>query len=101
MLKWEVRELDLPGVQLIEPHRFTDERGWLSETYNREFFVEQITSAEFVRDVASFSYAGVLRGLHYELPGNDKLVRVAAGSVCDVVVDLRHDAPTFGRWTMV
>ena len=101
MLKWEIRELELPGVKLLIPRRFADERGWLCETYSREFFAEHVSPANFARDVASFSRAGVLRGLHFEVPANEKLVRVAVGSVSDVVVNTRRDSATFGKWLMV
>ncbi|MCM5679028.1 dTDP-4-dehydrorhamnose 3,5-epimerase [Schlegelella sp. S2-27] len=92
----------LPGVWLLEPQVHGDERGFFVESYNQRAF-EAATgcSVSFVQDNHSRSAARVLRGLHYQLPphAQGKLVRVVAGAVFDVVVDLRRDSASFGRWT--
>ncbi len=93
-------ETDLPGVCLIEPEVFGDERGFFMETYNRQVFEALGICQEFVQDNHSKSYKGVLRGLHYQLNRPQaKLVRVLAGEVYDVAVDVRRGSETFGRWT--
>lgn len=97
----EIRPLGLDGVVEIRPVRHGDARGFFSETYNRARMGEAGIDIEFVQDNHSYSAAaGVLRGLHYQLPprAQDKLVRVVRGSIFDVVVDIRRGAPTFGRW---
>ncbi|MBQ5949629.1 dTDP-4-dehydrorhamnose 3,5-epimerase [Massilia sp. ST3] len=91
----------LDGVLLLEPQVFSDERGFFFESYNARRFREA-TGFEpvFVQDNHSRSHRRVVRGLHYqvEVP-QGKLVRVVAGAVFDVVVDLRAGSPSFGRWT--
>lgn len=97
-----VRETGLPGVIEIVPPKFTDERGFFSETYNLKALSDQGIDLKFVQDNHSFSKAkGVLRGLHYQLApfAQDKLVRVTRGSVFDVAVDIRKGSPTYGHWT--
>ncbi|MDA8327579.1 MAG: dTDP-4-dehydrorhamnose 3,5-epimerase [Betaproteobacteria bacterium] len=89
----------LPDVLLIEPKVFGDERGFFYESYNRKMFTELGIPDEFVQDNHSRSSRGVLRGLHYQIRQTQgKLVRVIAGSVYDVAVDLRRASPTFGQW---
>ena len=90
----------LPGVLLIEPRVFGDERGFFFESYNRVAFAAATdTQAEFVQDNHSRSLQRVLRGLHYQIhQPQGKLVRVVAGEVFDVAVDLRRHSPGFGRW---
>ncbi|NNF78616.1 MAG: dTDP-4-dehydrorhamnose 3,5-epimerase [Rhizobiales bacterium] len=97
----EVRELSFPGVYEITPQRFSDERGFFSETYNAQ--VKTQIGADFVWVQDNHSHTvrtGVLRGLHYQLPprAQDKLVRVSHGRAFDVIADLRKQSPTFGRW---
>lgn len=97
----EVRELALDGVYEVVPARYGDERGFFSETYNAAKLAEQGIELSFVQDNQSLSKAaGVLRGLHYQLPpfAQDKLVRVVRGSILDVAVDIRAGSPTFGKW---
>jgi dTDP-4-dehydrorhamnose 3,5-epimerase len=97
----EVRELGLEGVVEILPRRFSDDRGFFSETYNAEAFAAAGIDLVFVQDNHSFSAAsGVLRGLHYQLPprAQDKLVRVTRGAILDVAVDIRRHSPDFGKW---
>lgn len=91
----------LPEVLALEPNVFGDERGFFMESYNRRLFNEAVGyDVEFVQDNHSRSTRGVLRGLHFQLPpqAQGKLVRVAAGAVFDVAVDVRRDSPRFGRW---
>jgi len=88
----------LPDVLLIEPRVFEDARGFFFESYNRHAFAQAGIGVEFVQDNHSRSNRGVLRGLHYQIEhAQGKLVRVTAGEVFDVAVDLRRSSPTFGR----
>ena len=92
-------ELALPGVVLVEPRVFGDARGFFMEVYHRQRFAEAGIDVEFVQDNHSRSAGGVVRGLHYQLHHpQGKLVRVIAGEVFDVAVDIRRRSPTFGRW---
>ena len=96
----KVSDTDLPGVQLIEPRVFGDDRGFFLETWNATAFAAAGLDAAFVQDNHSRSSRGVLRGLHYQLvEPQGKLVRVTTGVVFDVAVDLRRSSPNFGRWT--
>ncbi len=92
--------LRIPDVVLLEPKVFGDERGFFYESFNLARFEEAIgRSANFVQDNHSRSAKGVLRGVHYQVQqAQGKLVRVVAGSVFDVAVDLRKSSPTFGQW---
>jgi dTDP-4-dehydrorhamnose 3,5-epimerase len=93
--------LDLPEVLVLEPTVFADDRGRFYESYNRRRFAELTGSdPDFVQDNQSISAAGVLRGLHYQLPpaAQGKLVRVVAGEIFDVAVDIRRSSPRFGQW---
>ena len=97
-----VRETDLPGVLVVEPDVFGDERGFFLETWNRARYEEAGLPGDFVQDNLSFSSRGVLRGLHFQNPHpQGKLVYVLQGEVFDVAVDIRVGSPTFGRWTGV
>jgi dTDP-4-dehydrorhamnose 3,5-epimerase len=93
----------LPGVLVLEPKVFADERGFLFESYSRRHFREATgIDVEFVQDTHSRSARHALRGLHYQIrQAQGKIVRVVSGEVFDVVVDLRRSSPTFGRWTGV
>ncbi len=94
----KVTQLNAGGVLLFEPAVFLDERGSFWETWNQEMN-EHIGPYAFVQDNHSLSQRGVLRGLHYQVTrAQGKLVRVVAGEVFDVAVDLRKDSPTFGKW---
>lgn len=90
----------LPGVRIIEPEVFTDQRGYFFESYNRTRWHELGIRCEFVQDNESLSSKGVIRGLHYQLEpyAQAKLVRVVQGAVFDVAVDIRKGSPTFGKW---
>lgn len=97
-----VTELDLPGVLLIEPRVFTDERGAFFESWHADRYREAGIHGDFVQDNLSVSRCGVLRGLHFQEPyGQAKLVSVLRGEVYDVAVDVRVGSPTFGRSTAV
>ena len=90
---------ELPGVVIIEPKVFEDERGFFMESFHRQKFAAAGIDVEFVQDNHSRSCAGVLRGLHYQFAHpQGKLVRAVRGSIFDVAVDLRRSSPTFGRW---
>jgi len=90
----------LPGVLILEPNVFGDARGFFFESFNSRKFSDLTgVSAGFVQDNHSCSSHGVLRGLHYQIrQPQGKLIRVVAGEVFDVVVDLRRSSPTFGQW---
>lgn len=97
----EVRSLGLDGVLEIVPKRFGDARGFFVETYNAQRFSEAGIDLHFIQDNHSYSAAaGVLRGLHYQLPprAQDKLLRVIRGRILDVAVDIRKGSATFGKW---
>ena len=92
-------ETHLPGVIVIEPQLFGDKRGFFLESYREDVFHAAGITVPFVQDNHSRSTRGVLRGLHYQLEHTQgKLVRIATGSVFDVVVDVRLGSPTFGKW---
>lgn len=96
----KIIETDIPDVLIIEPKVFGDERGFFYESFNAAAF-EAATGIkrQFVQDNHSKSQRGVLRGLHYQIQQpQGKLVRVVAGEVFDVAVDLRRSSPSFGRW---
>ncbi|MCP4377836.1 MAG: dTDP-4-dehydrorhamnose 3,5-epimerase, partial [bacterium] len=95
-------ETNLPGVCIIEPDVFGDERGFFMESYNARSFEQLGINCTFVQDNHSRSRRGVVRGLHYQLEQPQaKLVRVTLGEVYDVAVDLRRGSQTFGQWTGV
>ena len=97
-----VVETDLPGVLILEPKVFGDERGFFMETWNATRYEELGLPARFVQDNLSYSARGVLRGLHFQNPQpQGKLVSVLRGEVFDVAVDIRVGSPTFGEWTGV
>jgi len=92
----------LPGVFILEPRVFGDERGFFLESYNERVFVDLGIEERFVQDNHSRSRRNVLRGLHYQIQhAQGKLVRVAEGEILDVAVDLRRSSPTFGGWEAV
>lgn len=96
----EVTETPLPGVLLIRPRVFRDERGSFLETWRLDRYADAGIPTSFVQDNASVSTGdGVLRGLHYQYPEpQGKLVMTLQGDVFDVAVDIRRESPTFGRW---
>ncbi|HZD04113.1 MAG TPA: dTDP-4-dehydrorhamnose 3,5-epimerase [Longimicrobiales bacterium] len=100
----KVEETALPGVTVLVPPRFEDDRGFFSETYSRRALRSVGIEVGFVQDNHSFSRsAGTIRGLHYQAPpmAQEKLIRVMRGSVLDVAVDIRVGSPTYGTWTSV
>ena len=95
-------ETNLPGVCIIEPDVFGDDRGFFMESYNQRNFAQLGIECTFVQDNHSRSRRGVIRGLHYQLGRPQaKLVRVTLGEVYDVAVDVRRGSETFGKWTAV
>lgn len=96
----KIKRIEIPDVLLLAPELFSDSRGWFYESYNRRAFTRATgLDPDFVQDNHSRSGRNVVRGLHYQLrQAQGKLVRVVAGEIWDVVVDLRRSSPTFGRW---
>jgi len=93
-------EKSIPGVLLIEPMVFEDDRGFFLETYHEKKYPEAGIDKPFVQDNHSHSCRGTLRGLHYQLKHpQGKLVYVIRGEIFDVAVDIRRGSPTFGQWT--
>jgi dTDP-4-dehydrorhamnose 3,5-epimerase len=101
--KLQITPTAIPEVLIIEPKVFGDNRGWFTESFNAHDFAKATGfNVDFVQDNHSFSRQWTLRGMHYQLKHTQgKLVRVTAGSVFDVVVDLRKDYGTFGKWVGV
>ncbi len=91
---------EIPAVMLVESSVYADERGFFTETHNVKTWAEEGFHETFVQDNLSLSAKGTLRGMHYQIAphGMGKLVRAVRGSVFDVAVDLRKNAPTFGKW---
>ena len=98
--KLQVTPTAIPEMLVLEPKVFGDNRGWFTESFNaNDFATATGLDVEFVQDNHSFSRQWTLRGMHYQLKRTQgKLVRVTAGSVFDVAVDLRKDSTTFGQW---
>jgi dTDP-4-dehydrorhamnose 3,5-epimerase len=89
----------LPGVLLIEPQVFSDQRGFFLESYQKKHFSKAGIAFDFVQDNHSKSCQRVLRGLHYQIrQPQGKLLRVVVGEIYDVSLDLRRNSPTFGKW---
>jgi dTDP-4-dehydrorhamnose 3,5-epimerase len=94
-----VVDTTIPDVKILEPKRLGDQRGFFMETFRDAWFREHVADVGFVQDNHSKSKQGILRGLHYQLEQpQGKLVRVVAGEVFDVAVDLRESSATFGQW---
>ncbi len=95
----KVIQTEIPGVLVIEPDVFADERGAFCETYKDSWLSQLPAGTKFIQDNESVSKKGALRGLHFQRPpfAQGKLVRVAYGSALDVVVDLRHGSATYGK----
>lgn len=102
-MPFEFTPLSLPGVVLVQPRVFSDARGFVLETYRRHEFATAGLTEIFVQENHSSSNKGTLRGLHFQRPpmAQGKLVRVLAGEIYDVAVDLRKGEPTFGKWVGV
>lgn len=100
----EVTTTVIPGVLILAPKLFGDERGFFLESFNQKSFDAATgVKTNFVQDNQSRSRQGVLRGLHYQVSphAQGKLIRVTHGSVFDVAVDIRRDSPSFGQWVGV
>ncbi|MBW7470475.1 dTDP-4-dehydrorhamnose 3,5-epimerase [Marinobacter sp. M216] len=100
----KVTKTSLDGVLILEPPVFGDERGWFTESFNHQKFADAVgREVVFVQDNHSCSARGVLRGIHFQTgeAAQGKLVRVTAGEIYDIAVDLRKSSPTFGQWTGV
>jgi len=97
----QVKSTNLPGVLILEPKLFADDRGFFTEQFNARVFAEATGfQGTFVQDNLSRSLRGVVRGLHYQLgQPQSKLVACLRGEIFDVAVDLRRDSPHFGQWT--
>lgn len=94
-----IMETPLPGVIVLEPKVFGDQRGFFMETWSRKRYCAAGIKEEFVQDNLSSSSRGTLRGLHFQHPqGQGKLVQALSGEIFDVVVDIRVGSPTFGQW---
>ncbi|WP_417475729.1 dTDP-4-dehydrorhamnose 3,5-epimerase [Leisingera sp.] len=97
----KIEETGLPGLKVLIPARFGDERGFFSESWNRRRMQEAGIDLDFVQDNHSLSAAvGTLRGLHFQSPphAQDKLVRCGRGALFDVAVDIRKGSPSYGNW---
>ena len=96
----KVVKTEIPGLLVIEPRLHKDARGYFFESYNERLFVEHGIEFRFVQDNESRSAKNVIRGLHYQLEphAQTKLLRVLDGAVLDVVVDLRRNSPSYGKW---
>ncbi|WP_170529941.1 dTDP-4-dehydrorhamnose 3,5-epimerase [Ruegeria arenilitoris] len=97
----QIEKTDLPGILILTPQRFGDQRGFFSETWNRKTLEKHGITLDFVQDNHSVSSnVGTLRGMHFQSPphAQDKLVRCGRGALFDVVVDVRKDSPTYGKW---
>jgi dTDP-4-dehydrorhamnose 3,5-epimerase len=97
----QIETTDLPGVLIVTPRRFGDERGFFAEAWNARTFAEAGIGAAFVQDNHSLSErAGTLRGLHFQRPphAQGKIVRCGRGALFDVAVDIREGSPSYGRW---
>ena len=94
-----IKETNIPGVLILEPKVFTDDRGYFLETWNSMRYEQAGIPGPFVQDNISFSTKGILRGLHFQYPQSQgKLIQVLLGEVMDIVVDIRVGSPTYGQW---
>ena len=93
-------ETGFPGLFILEPRIFKDERGYFFESFNNKALAEAGININFIQINESKSVSGVLRGLHYQLEpyAQTKLIRVIQGEIFDVVVDIRKQSPTYGKW---
>lgn len=98
----EIVDLKLAGLKLVKPKVFKDNRGFFLESFKQSLYQKMGIAESFVQDNHSFSQKGCIRGMHFQsVPGQAKLVRVAAGKIFDVAVDIRPDSPTYGQWEAV
>jgi dTDP-4-dehydrorhamnose 3,5-epimerase len=94
----KVHPTALQGLLILEPKVFSDDRGFFLESYNEKTMSEAGIREHFVQDNHSFSTRNVVRGLHYQVRPQGKLVRTVTGEILDIAVDLRRSSPTFGQW---
>ncbi|WP_444354680.1 dTDP-4-dehydrorhamnose 3,5-epimerase [Phocaeicola coprophilus] len=96
-------QTSIPGVVIIEPRLFKDDRGYFFESFSERDFNTQVREVKFVQDNESMSSYGVMRGLHFQRPPytQSKLVRCVKGAVLDVAVDIRKGSPTYGQHVAV
>lgn len=96
-------QTSIPGVVIIEPRLFKDDRGYFFESFSEREFNTQVREVKFVQDNESMSSYGVMRGLHFQRPpyAQSKLVRCVKGAVLDVAVDIRKGSPTYGQHVAV
>src|SRR5260221_14054587 len=94
---------EFPGLLVFEPAVYKDDRGYFFESYNEQTWGKQGITIRFVQDNQSFSNYGVIRGLHYQLDpyAQTKLIRVLAGRILDIAVDIRKGSPTFGKYMAI
>ena len=98
----KIETTSIPGVLILEPGVFEDQRGFFMETYHRERYASAGILSDFVQDNLSLSYSGTVRGLHFQHPhGQAKLIQVLEGEVFDIAVDVRRGSPSFGKWVGV
>jgi dTDP-4-dehydrorhamnose 3,5-epimerase len=103
-LHMDIRTLQIPGPIVITPRKFSDPRGFLSETYSEELFRAHVAPVGFVQENHSYSeHANTIRGIHFQVPpyAQGKLVRVVRGAISDVAVDLRRGSSSYGRHVTV
>jgi dTDP-4-dehydrorhamnose 3,5-epimerase len=94
-----VVETSIPDLKIIEPKVYGDERGFFLEAFRDDWFKENVVDVTFIQDNHSKSSQGILRGMHYQLEQTQgKLVRVIAGEVYDVAIDMRKNSPSYGQW---
>lgn len=98
-----ILQTSVPGVVIIEPRLFKDDRGYFFESFSERDFNTQVREVKFVQDNESMSSYGVMRGLHFQRPPytQSKLVRCVKGAVLDVAVDIRKGSPTYGQYVAV
>lgn len=98
-----ILQTSIPGVVIIEPRLFKDDRGYFFESFSERDFNAQVREVKFVQDNESMSSYGVMRGLHFQRPPftQSKLVRCVKGAVLDVAVDIRKESPTYGQHVTV
>jgi dTDP-4-dehydrorhamnose 3,5-epimerase len=95
----KVIETSISDVKIIEPIIFGDDRGFFLETFRDDWFKKNVADVTFIQDNHSKSSQGILRGMHYQLEQTQgKLVRVSAGEVYDVVIDMRKNSASYGQW---
>lgn len=98
----KVVDLKLPGLKLITPRLFSDDRGFFFESYSQPLYLEKGLDTPFVQDNVSFSVRNTIRGLHFQShPGQDKLVCCVQGTIWDVAVDIRPHSPTYLQWEAI